>query len=116
MATHNETGKKGEALAVAWLQNNGFEILHCNWRHARFEIDIIATRNSMLHFIEVKTRTNKRFGYPEESVSVKKLENIFEAASFYLENNAQWTKVRYDILSILFINDDVEYFFIEDVC
>ncbi|HTF30986.1 MAG TPA: YraN family protein, partial [Flavitalea sp.] len=63
------TGKKGELLAAKYLLDLGFNILHCNWRYRKAEIDIIASKNSILHFIEVKTRTSLAFGYPEESVS-----------------------------------------------
>jgi Uncharacterised protein family UPF0102 len=40
MATNQEKGKKGEELASAWLLKKGYVLLHRNWRHARFEIDI----------------------------------------------------------------------------
>ncbi len=84
MANHNNTGKKGELLAAAYLTKNGFEILHSNWRHAHYEIDIIATLGNILHFIEVKTRRSTKFGLPEESVSSKKLQNLINAAEEFL--------------------------------
>ncbi len=55
MAEHNDFGKKGEALAVEWLIKKGFEVLHCNWRHGRYEVDIIARLDDVYHFIEVKS-------------------------------------------------------------
>jgi putative endonuclease len=54
MAQHNDFGKEGEALALEFLRKNDFEILHCNWRYSRYEIDIIAKKQSLLHIIEVK--------------------------------------------------------------
>ncbi|MFM9908090.1 MAG: YraN family protein, partial [Chitinophagaceae bacterium] len=84
MASHNETGKKGEELAAAWLEESGFCLLHRNWRHSHYEIDIIATKSNKVHFIEVKTRSSNRFGFPEESVSDKKIENLMQAAEEFL--------------------------------
>lgn len=54
MAWHNETGKTGEKLAADWLEKKGFTILEKNWRHKRLEVDIIAEKDNLLHFIEVK--------------------------------------------------------------
>ena len=42
MAEHNKFGEEGEEMAVQWLSENGYTILHRNWRHKQYEIDIIA--------------------------------------------------------------------------
>ena len=76
MAKHTDTGKVGEELAVNYFSQNGYVILHKNWRHSHWEVDIIATKDNLLHFIEVKTRTTKKFGLPEESVTKKKIQNL----------------------------------------
>lgn len=116
MATHNETGKKGESLAADWLEKSGFTLLHHNWRHSHYEIDIIASRSNMLHFIEVKTRRSNRFGYPEESVSDRKMENLMLAAEEFLYRHPEWKKVQYDVLSITMgKNEESDFFLIEDV-
>ena len=60
MAQHNDFGKEGEALALGFLRQNDFEILHCNWRFGRYEIDIIAKKQSMLHIIEVKRKRKEK--------------------------------------------------------
>jgi putative endonuclease len=70
MASHNELGKEGEVLAATWLKEHGYKILHCNWRHSHYEIDIVATKGKFLHFVEVKARKFSMFGgHPEESVT-----------------------------------------------
>ena len=116
MANHNVTGKEGEALALTYLVRNRFVILHTNWRHAHYEIDIIAHAGNVLHFIEVKTRRSLRFGYPEESVTKKKMENLLNGAEAFLFRYPQWKRIQYDILSIYLRKDhDPEYFFMEDV-
>ena len=116
MAHHLETGKSGELLAEEYLKKNGFDILHRNWKYSYYEIDLIALQNNLLHFIEIKTRNNCKFGYPEESVSVKKIRNIMKAAAAYLNQYPHYSRVQYDILSIsLRGRETPEYFFIEDV-
>ena len=97
MAAHNELGKEGEALAVTWLKKKGYTILHTNWRHSYYEIDIIAMQEKMLHFIEIKARKASPFGHPEDSVTKKKFKNLQRAADEYLflHPGHQW--IQYDI-------------------
>jgi putative endonuclease len=102
MAEHNETGRRGEKLAVEFLRGNGFEILECNWRSRHEEIDIIARDRQELVIIEVKTRTAKSFGRPEEAVSLKKQRNLVNAAEDYIKRRNSQLETRFDILSIVF--------------
>jgi putative endonuclease len=116
MAQHNQTGSTGEAMAIAHLAQKGFSLLHQNWRHGHWEVDIIASKDKVLHFIEVKTRRTKKFGHPEEAVSKKKIQNLINASEEFLYQFPQWTRIQFDILSITILkNEPVEYFFIEDV-
>jgi putative endonuclease len=117
MASHNELGKEGEEMAARWLKENGFELLHRNWRHSHYELDIVATKGKFLHFVEVKARKASAFGgHPEESVTKKKFKNLQRAADEYLFLNPGHQWISYDILSItLQRNGKAEYFFIEDV-
>jgi len=117
MASHNELGKEGEEMAARWLKENGFDLLHRNWRHGHNEIDIVATRGKFLHFVEVKIRRASPFGgHPEESVTKKKFRHLLKAADEYLFLNPGHQWIQYDVLAItLQGNGDAEYFFIEDV-
>jgi len=116
MASHNQLGKSGEELAAAWLKQNGFELMHQNWRYSHYEIDLVAKKNNVLHFIEVKTRQGQRFGRPEESVSKKKIQNLMQAGAAFQERFPGWKRVQYNILSInLYTNKEPEYYLIEDV-
>jgi putative endonuclease len=115
-STHLYTGKEGETLAIRYLQQNGFTILHSNWRFARYETDIIGTKEDILHFIEVKTRRTGTYGYPEESVSRKKLKHMMRCAAAYQGQYPGWKRIRFDVLSISLPFDGApEFFFIEDV-
>ncbi|MBC7888038.1 MAG: YraN family protein [Ferruginibacter sp.] len=116
MAKHIHTGKTGEALGIAWLLEKGFIIKEKNWRHSHWEVDTIAEKDTVLHFIEIKTRRSRKFGFPEETVGKKKIQNLINAAEEYLHQYPQWQRIQFNILSILLIKDEpVEYFFIEDV-
>jgi len=116
LANHINTGKQGEQLAVQYLTEQSFAVMYTNWRYARYEIDIIASRQEVLHFVEVKTRRSGKFGFPEESVTDKKLQNLINAAEAFLTVYPQWKRVQFDVLSITLNSDKAaEYFFIEDV-
>jgi putative endonuclease len=116
MSHHIDTGRLGETLGAGYLQQNGFMIIHLNWRYSRYEIDIIATKNNILHFIEVKTRKTTTYGFPEESVSKKKISFLLKGGAGFLRKFPQWKRVQYDVLSITLSNDkSPEYFFIEDI-
>jgi putative endonuclease len=115
MAKHIQTGKDGEAMAALWLVERGYHILHQNWRHRNWELDIIADKENRLHVIEVKTRTSDRYGHPEENMDAKKMQYLINAAEEYLYLYPRWQQLQFDILSINMKENEVEYFLIEDV-
>jgi putative endonuclease len=99
---HHQTGKEGEALARQYLQQQGFEILHQNWRDAHREIDIIARKAKLLVFVEVKTRRGYLGGWPEYAINAKKEADLLTAAQHYLEQNPFDGEVRFDVIAITF--------------
>ena len=118
MARHNDLGKWGEALAAGWLMDQGFLILHKNWRYRRSEIDIIATRGDVYHFIEVKCRETDAFGFPEEGVSKAKLRSMMKGAVHWLYERRipVERRVQYDVLAIRLDEGKMpEYLLFEDV-
>ncbi len=116
MAKHTDTGKKGENIAAQHIVSQGYSILERNWRYKYWEIDIIASKKDTLVFVEVKTRSTDKFGYPEESFGRDKMTRLKKAASEYLERNPNWKKIRFDVVSVILAGDSVkEIFLIEDV-
>ena len=116
MAQHNDLGKVGEQLAEMFLVEKGYTILHRNWRFSHYEVDIIALKNELPHFIEVKMRSSWQYGMPEESVNKKKIRDLLKAAGEFIYRHPQYTDFRLDILSITTHPEkETEYFFIEDV-
>ena len=76
MASNKIKGDLGEELASSYLNKLGFTIVERNYRYKRAEIDIIAIKDKLLVFFEVKTRNGIGYGYPEEAVNEKKAEMV----------------------------------------
>ncbi|MCA6421673.1 MAG: YraN family protein [Flavobacterium sp.] len=100
MAEHNELGKFGEALAVEFLQKNGFDILETNWTFQKAEIDIIAQKGTILAVVEVKTRSSIEFGLPQDFVKPKKIQLLVKAIHEYIILNDLDVEARFDIMAI----------------
>lgn len=97
---HIQKGIAGEARACAYLKEKGYQIIEQNYRSGRGEIDIIATNNTCLYFIEVKYRKNNKFGFPEEFVTDKKLSMIHKTAQAYVLQKDWRERIQFDIISI----------------
>lgn len=102
MASHNELGKQGEELATEYLKDQGFRIIRKNWTYGKAEVDIIASFDRYLVFVEVKTRSGTDFGLPEDFVSPSKQKRLQWAAEGYIYQYEYKGEVRFDIVSILF--------------
>lgn len=101
MAQHYELGKKGETLAVAYLEENGYSVCERNYRFDKAEVDIIATKGDDLVIIEVKTRSTSHFGSPEDFVKPRQIKNLVKAVDAYINANAIDLNVRFDIIALV---------------
>ena len=101
MASKKVIGDKGEEEACHYLIANGYHILERNWRFGRAEIDIIGQLEEELVFIEVKTRKNNMFGYPETFLSESQQERIHLAAEHFIKERDWKGRNRFDIISII---------------
>jgi putative endonuclease len=116
MITNKVKGAKGEALAVEYLLSLGFEIQEMNWRYHHLEVDIIASKDQLLHIIEVKTRYSEKYGKPEESITKDKMTFLKNAAEAYQFQHRKWQYIQFDVIAITMINNQtIEIFMIEDV-
>lgn len=109
-----QTGSEGERLAAEYLVNKGYEILARNYRYGRAEIDLIARKGNWLIFVEVKTRSTKAFGFPEEFVDKAKEEKIFLGAEEFASQIGWEGNVRYDIVAVLGVGWEREVCHFED--
>ena len=88
MAAHNDLGHKGEDMAAKYLQEQGYFILERNWMNkGRKELDIIATKDDVIVFVEVKTRKVGSVTTPISAVDDKKQRRICLAADSYLKSH-----------------------------
>ena len=101
MAKHNKVGHLGEHLAQKYLLKKGYELLACNWRWGRAEVDCIMRDQEVVVFVEVKTLTNQQFGLPEQGVTAKKQQLLYEAATAYLYELGHEGEFRFDVVAIV---------------
>ena len=80
-----EFGKWGEQEAADYLLRKGYSILGKNIRTPHGEIDILASLDQILIFIEVKTRGSTTFGNPEIAIDARKLRHMEQSALFYVQ-------------------------------
>lgn len=96
-------GDDYEHIALVYLKSEGYEILEQNFRCKIGEIDIIAKKDGYIRFIEVKYRSDKRAGMPEEAVNYKKQRLICKTASYYMmkQKISMDTPCCFDVIAIL---------------
>lgn len=101
MSYHNELGKLGEHLAIAYLKKQGYTILKHNYYFQKAELDIVAQKKKTLVIVEVKTRNSSFFGDPQSFVSASKIKLMVKAAEHFLLENELELEVRFDIIAII---------------
>ncbi len=112
MATQQEIGQMGEALARQHLLNLGYEIKETNWHCSHLEIDIIAIDGNELVIVEVKARQGMRYEHPSEAVTKGKIKNLVEAADYYICQNNITIETRFDVITVIFFKEghELEHF------
>jgi len=102
MSDKQEIGKIGENIASRFLMKHNFEIIDRNYRKKWGEIDIIAKKDSILHFIEVKSVSRISDFLPEENVHPWKQKRLARAIQTYLleKKVSDETEYQIDIMAI----------------
>jgi putative endonuclease len=99
---HLKLGEEGESIARSYLIKQGYKILATNWGYQKGEIDIIATIDDYIVFVEVKSRSSYYFGDPEESIGKKKLRLLFDTADRFMQIREIALEARFDVISVVF--------------
>jgi putative endonuclease len=100
--SRRQLGQEGERAAVEFLKKRGYRILQTNCRSSIGEIDIVAEHESVLVFIEVKTRTTSEFGHPFTAVTPAKQRKLAQLArGFLAKHKIQNRDCRFDVVGIL---------------
>lgn len=96
----SETGNLGERAAAAHLRASGYELCALNWRQGRYELDIVARRGEVLHFVEVKTRRADGLTPPEAAATARKFRALRRAAAVYLAASGWQGEVQFDLAAV----------------
>lgn len=106
----------GEKIAQSYLVNNGYQILDTNFYTKSGEIDIISKINNILVFVEVKTRSNLKYGTPAMAVNYKKKKHIKKVAKIFLNRNSLYKYcVRFDVIEVFISNGKCKVNHIEGI-
>ena len=115
------TGNLGERLATRFLRNKGFNVVETNYRRKWGEIDIIAEKDDILHFVEVKaTASSDSLGYrPEENIRLWKKQRMSRAIRTYLMDRKISDEKEFEIdviaLNLDFLNKKAKVRFIRNI-
>jgi len=92
---------EGEQLAAEHLARAGYRIVARNVRADGVEIDLVATRGSLVVFVEVKTRSGRGFGAPEEAVDARKCARLVRGARAWLHaHGPRHARARFDVICV----------------
>lgn len=103
MATHNETGRWGEALAAKYLRQKAYFIVRQDWKCGHWDLDIVAVApdRRTLVVVEVKTRHDEAFRAAREAVDKEKIRNIGWATQAFIREFKVNAPVRFDIITVV---------------
>lgn len=115
---NKELGARGEEIAKSYLENKGLLFVAKNYKAGRKEIDLIFSdeKKKIVIFIEVKTRRNRNYGDPEESITLSKQKNIKFTAVNFISQNPSYNKydLRFDSLSVMTNGEKININHIEE--
>ena len=102
MAHKDDLGMWGEEVAGDYLATEGFAIIDRRWRCARGEIDLVAEREGVLAFVEVKTRRTLKFGHPLEAITPAKFSRLRILAGEWCQSASRTIgQIRIDAIGIV---------------
>lgn len=97
---NQDKGKIGEEMSMTYLLKNEFQVIERNYKFKKGEIDLIAQKNNLLVFVEVKWRSNSDFGFPEESINSNQQKSIIKTAEQYIFEKNWQGNIRFDVIAI----------------
>lgn len=101
VSEHFQLGVWGEDLAAVYLREKGYVIIDRDWHSGHRDIDIVARKNDVYVFVEVKTRRNDDFGSPEQAIDREKQKNLCRAINHYIKYHHLENPIRFDIITII---------------
>lgn len=93
-------GKAAEARALAYLQQQGMQLLERNFSCRCGEIDLIMHEQQTLVFVEVRQRSSAQYGGAAASVTAAKQIRLWRTAEYYLQRYPKPPRCRFDLIAI----------------
>jgi putative endonuclease len=95
-------GSYGEKLALDYIRKQNYKLLGQNWRCRTGELDLIAEKEGVIVFIEVRTRRlTGTFGWAQESVDFRKRRQVKETAQVFLQRRNWFDRqIRFDVIAV----------------
>jgi putative endonuclease len=95
-------GEEGERIAASWLAQRGWRILDRRFRNGHRDLDLVAEREGLVAFVEVKTRRGKDFGHPVEAVNWRKQRELARSAAVWIARyGSREQTFRFDVVGVL---------------
>lgn len=103
MSQHNQVfGQLGERIAARWLERKGWRIVYRRFRNGRRDIDLVAQRDAVVAFVEVKARKGAEFGDPVEAVHHRKQKELVRSAHVWIDRHGRSDEsYRFDVVGVL---------------
>jgi putative endonuclease len=94
-------GNKAESIACDFLLNNGYSIIERNYHFGKNEIDIIAGKENLIIFVEVKSKSSDSMTNPEAAINSMKQQKIFKVANYYvMDKKISGADFRFDVIFV----------------
>lgn len=103
-------GKNGENMARSYLKKQGYKIIQSNYKTKIGEIDIVAIKDKILSFIEVKSRYDDAYGMPFEAVNSSKIKKIRDVATIFLmSTDVAYEGISFDIIEVFLSSGEINH-------
>jgi putative endonuclease len=108
-------GEVGERVAERWLRRRGWRVLQRRFRSGHRDIDLVAERDGMVAFVEVKARRDGTYGDPVEAVNWKKRRELARSAAVWIDRHGRPHETyRFDVIGVLVEGDRVRVRHVEN--
>lgn len=109
-------GSEGESAASGFLESQGFSVIGRNFYAGRSgEIDLIAEKDKLILFVEVKARNSETFGGGIYSITGSKKKKLRASAKYFLQKNPQYDSGEYSVRFDLIIVKDGKIEWVDDI-
>lgn len=119
MAYHDpplKLGRIAEELALEYLQKQDLTLLEKNFRSPLGEIDLIMRDKNTIVFLEVRSRKNKRFLDPVETIDCRKKNKIIKTSQIFMQklSSSRHFDFRFDVITLTGRNNERKIEWVKD--